>query len=147
MKERNKIPITVQLLLEKDNKVLLLKRKNTGYEDGKYCLPGGHVDSNEEIKSAMIRETKEEIKIDIKSEDLELYKILNRKIDKGGEYIDFIFKSRKWKGTIENGEKNKCDEIIWRDKNKLPENTLDYISEILKENTPIYIPYNWEKKY
>lgn len=40
MNKRNKLPVSVQLLIEKENKILLMKRKNTGYEDGKYCLPG-----------------------------------------------------------------------------------------------------------
>lgn len=122
-----------------------MKRKNTGYEDGKYCLPGGHVEANEELRKTAIREAKEEIGIDIKLSDLELYKILNRKISKGGEYIDFIFKAEKWTGAITNEEYDKCEEIIWIDINNIPENTLDFIPEVLRENNSIYIPYNWEE--
>ena len=56
-----------------------MKRKNTGYEDGKYSLPGGHVEQNEEIRKANI-----------------------------------------------------------------PKNTIDFITEILKDNDNLYIPYNWD---
>ena len=144
MSERNKIPITVQLLIIKENKILLIKRINTGYEDGKYSLPGGHVEANEEIRKTAIREAKEEIGIQINKEDLDLYKVLNRKIKEGGEYVDFIFKVKKWNGNITNEEKDKCEKIIWSDVDKIPENILDFIPEILKENNSIYVPYNWE---
>lgn len=144
MDKRNKLPISVQLIVENNNKILLLKRKNTGYEDGKYCLPGGHLEKNESIRSAIIREAKEEIGIELSKEDLELYKILNRKISEEIEYIDFIFRTTIWKGEILNKEKDKCEEIIWEDKNELPDNTIDFIKEIIKDSTSIYIEYNWE---
>ncbi len=146
MKERNKLPISVQLLLEKEDKILLMKRKNTGYEDGKYSLPGGHVESNEEIRKALIREAKEEIGVKIDLQDIELYKVLNRKVSKEQEYIDFIFKANHWTGSITNEEKEKCEEIKWVDINKIPENTLNFIPKMLKEKDSIYLSYNWEEK-
>ena len=146
MKERNKLPISVQLLLEKEDKILLMKRKNTGYEDGKYSLPGGHVESNEEIRKALIREAKEEIGVKIDLQDIELYKVLNRKVSKEQDYIDFIFKANHWTGSITNEEKEKCEEIKWVDINKIPENTLNFIPKMLKEKDSIYLSYNWEEK-
>ena len=143
MKERNKLPISVQLLLENQNKILLMKRKNTGYEDGKYSLPGGHVEANEEIRKALVREAKEEIGIDINIEDVQFYKVLNRKVNQNKEYIDFIFKTRHWLGDIINNEEDKCEEIIWADKDQIPENTLDFIPKLLELNDSTYMPYNW----
>ena len=98
--ERNTIPMTALLILRKENKVLLLRRFNTGYEDGKYCFPGGHVEKGEPIHKAMIREAKEEIGIDIKDKDLNLVHICNRKV-KDNAYVDFIFECKEWKGKIE----------------------------------------------
>ena len=46
-KERFKLIVDVHLLLIKDGKIVLLKRANTGYEDGKYGLIAGHADGNE----------------------------------------------------------------------------------------------------
>lgn len=145
MKERNKFPISVQLLLEKENKILLMKRKNTGYEDGKYSLPGGHLQANEEIRKALIREAKEEIGIQIELQDIELYKVLNRKVNEGQEYVDFVFKTKHWTGNITNEEQDKCEEIKWVDKNQIPDNTLDFIPKILKKENETYLPYNWEE--
>lgn len=144
MGERYKLPISVQLLVEKDNKILLLKRQNTGYEDGKYSLPGGHIEPNEEVRKAVIREAKEEIGIDINMEDVKFYKVLNRKISNNGEYVDFIFKTNTWEGNIINKEEDKCEEIIWADKDNLPENILAFIPTLLKDKSS-YLPYNWEE--
>ena len=47
LEQRNKIAITALLLLTKDDKILLTRRYNTGYEDGKYSLPGGHVEKGD----------------------------------------------------------------------------------------------------
>lgn len=143
--ERYKIPVSVQLLMMKENKVLLTKRMGTGYEDGKYCLPGGHLEADEEIREAMVREAEEEIGIQLQKEDLEIYKVLNRKVGKG-EYIDFILKPKQWSGEIENKEKSKCEEIIWVDRDKIPENTLSFIPEVLKTEGQFYIPIDWEEK-
>lgn len=145
MKERNKLPISVQLILEKENKILLMKRKNTGYEDGKYSLPGGHVEANEEIRKALIREAKEEIGIDIDMQDVQFYKVMNRKVNKQQEYVDFIFKANHWTGEITNEESNKCEEIIWVNKEKIPENTLSFIPQMLENDKSTYLPYNWEE--
>lgn len=54
--------LTVDCIIEKDNKVLLISRKN--YPFG-YALPGGFVDYGESVEQAVIREAKEETNLDI----------------------------------------------------------------------------------
>ncbi|MFR8104012.1 MAG: NUDIX domain-containing protein [Clostridia bacterium] len=144
MEKRNKIPITVQLILKKDNQILLLRRYQTGYEDGKYCLPGGHVDAGEEIMQAMLRETKEEVGVILAKEDLVLKHILNRKCQKG-EYLDFILQTEKWEGNPSIQEKNKADDLRWFSLTELPENILSYIPDMLNKDS-IYISYGWEEE-
>ena len=69
IKERFKSVICADILIKKiiDGKecTLLMKRKNTGSNDGEYELPGGHLEANEDIFDAMIREVKEELLIKI----------------------------------------------------------------------------------
>ena len=74
--ERFKMRVAVHIILEHNNEFLLLRKYNTGYEDGKYCFPGGHVEKGEPIHKAMIREAREEIGIEIKDENLNLIHIL-----------------------------------------------------------------------
>jgi 8-oxo-dGTP pyrophosphatase MutT (NUDIX family) len=56
MKERFKLIAAVYVLFVRDGMVLMLRRANTGYEDGNYGLVAGHVDGNETLKEAAIRE-------------------------------------------------------------------------------------------
>lgn len=53
---------TTLLFIIKDNKILLAQKKR-GFGCGKYNGVGGKVQTNETIKQALIRETKEEINV------------------------------------------------------------------------------------
>lgn len=48
-----RIHVAVHLLLIRDNKILLLRRYNTGYEDGNYSVVAGHMTENENVFQAM----------------------------------------------------------------------------------------------
>ena len=76
MEDRYKCMVVVDLMLTRNNngkkEILLALRQNTGHHDGDYELPGGHIEANEDIIQAMIREAKEELCIDIKREDLKI---------------------------------------------------------------------------
>lgn len=141
--ERNKIPVTALIMLIKNGKILLLRRQNTGYEDGKYSLPGGHVEKAEEIKEAAIREAKEEIGINIDYKDLSVVHVLNRKV-KDNAYVDFVLKASKWNGNIEIKEKDLCDELVWADISNLPDNTIPFVKNVI-ENKSFYISYGWKE--
>lgn len=128
--ERFKMPVAVHLLLISDNKILLIKRINTGYCDNMYSLPAGHIEKGENVFDAMIRETKEEINIDI-SKELEVVQVMNRK-GTDQERIDYFFLAKKWNGIINNNEANKCSDINWFPINKLPNNTIPYVKYAIK---------------
>lgn len=118
--------VAVHLFLLKDNGILLLRRFNTGYEDGNYSVVAGHLDGNESIFTGMIREAREEADITIKKEDLEVVHVMHRK-STDNERIDFFLTCRSWEGDIKNLEKDKCDDLSWFSIDKLPLNTIPYI--------------------
>ena len=128
-KDRFEMPVAVHLLLWKDDKVLLLRRYNTGYEDGMYSLIAGHVDGDEEIKAAMIREAKEEAGIMISPQDLQVISIMHRKSEE--ERIDFFLATELWTGNVTNLEPDKCDQLAWFCPDELPENVIPYIKRAL----------------
>lgn len=124
------VPVSVHLLLIKENKILLMRRKNTGYADGLYSMPAGKLEPKESVENAIIREVKEEINIDIKNETLKAIQVMNRNgIDR--ERIDYFFSVDRWNGEINNNEPNKCDDLKWFDIDDLPENIIPYIREAI----------------
>jgi 8-oxo-dGTP pyrophosphatase MutT (NUDIX family) len=57
------------LLLENEKgECLFIRRFNTGWSDGYYSLPAGHIEANESPLRAVIREVKEEIGLDLSPE-------------------------------------------------------------------------------
>jgi len=143
IKERHKIVPASYLTLIKNNKILLQRRFNTGYEDGKYSIVAGHVDKGETFTEAIIREVKEEAGIILQAEDLSVVHVMNRNIQ-NNERIDIFFIAEKWTGNIENKEPNKCDDLSWFDLDDLPDNVIPYIKEAIKhiKNKVIYSEFN-----
>src|SRR3989304_7290748 len=117
------------LLLIKKDKILLLRRFNTGWQDGKYTLISGHLEGCETVKQAMIREAKEEAGITFKEKDLRIVHIMHRKSNGRLEYIDFFLTVDKWEGVPSINEKDKCDDMQWFSLKDLPKNTLFHIRQ------------------
>ncbi len=144
--DRFKLIAGVFLLLEKDNKIFLIRRKNTGWEDGKYAIVGGHLNGNEKASIAAVREAQEEIGVKIKPNDLTLFNIMH--IQSNSERINLAFVTKKWEGEPKNNEPEKCDQAKWFSLNKLPEN-LEYASkEVIAcyKNNIFYIELGWDQK-
>jgi 8-oxo-dGTP pyrophosphatase MutT (NUDIX family) len=147
---RFKLVSAVHLLLIKDAQVLLLRRFNTGYEDGNYSVPAGHLDGNEPISSAMVREASEEAGISISTSDLRVVHVMHRRspaVDgNSNERIDFFLTASTWKGDPRIMEPNKCDELNWFPINDLPSNVIPYIRQALDcyRKGSRYSEFGWE---
>lgn len=76
-KQRFTAPVTIHLFFVKDESILLLRRYNTGYEDGNYSVVAGHLDGGETVKEAAIREAKEEAGIDITEEKVQIVSVMH----------------------------------------------------------------------
>jgi ADP-ribose pyrophosphatase YjhB (NUDIX family) len=135
----------VYLILIRDDKILLLKRFNTGWQDGNYSLPAGHIDGGERIYEGMIREAKEEIGIDIEKKDLEVVHTIHRKARLGMEYFDIFLIAKNWKGIPSNMEENKCSGIGWFPLDNLPKNLLPYVKQaIINDQKKIFFSdFGW----
>lgn len=129
MIERFKAICAVHMFLLKNNEVLLLRRYNTGYEDGNYSVPAGHLDGGEQVKAAAIREAAEECGIHIRPEALEVVGVMHRRAEE--ERVDFFVATRKWEGDVVNAEPHKCDQPRWCDLDDLPPNTIRYVRQAL----------------
>lgn len=119
-------PLAVHIIFKNEiGELLLSRRQNTGYEDGKYSLVAGHVEEGESVISAAIREAEEEIGITIVAKDVHIVGIMHRKSE--DERIDFFATIDKWEGRICNKEQDKCADLSWFPSNKLPDDTIPYI--------------------
>jgi ADP-ribose pyrophosphatase YjhB (NUDIX family) len=124
--------LAVFLIFRENDKILLLKRANTGHQDGNYSMVSGHVDAGESFIDAAIREALEESGVNIKSSDLALaYTLHSDKINR--IYIDLFFNVNNWSGEITNKEPQKCDDLTWFEIDGLPENTVDYVRFVIDE--------------
>ena len=117
----------VYLILLSDSDVLLSRRYNTGWQDGQYSLVAGHLDGNETVTSAALREAKEEIGIDILPADIKIVHTMHRIAKPGLEYIDFFAVAQKWDGVPAILEPDKCDDLNWFPVYQLPNNVLAYV--------------------
>ncbi|HVU75874.1 MAG TPA: NUDIX domain-containing protein [Candidatus Paceibacterota bacterium] len=130
-KERFRLPLAVFLILEQDGKIWLQRRANTGYRDGEYDLPSGHVDGGEPAHIAMVREAREEVGIEIDPNDLVGVHVLHN--NDGMEYIDIFFKAQKWTGEPKNNEPEKCDDAGWFPIGELPQPIIPHVVAVLQE--------------
>ncbi len=120
-------------MLEKDGKVLLLCRANTGYQDGKLSLVAGHIDGDELATTALVREAKEEVGIDIDVKDLKFVHVAHRLGETSDdERVDFFFSCSRWNGEVQNIEPEKSSELTWGEKSNLPNDTIPYIKNVVK---------------
>ena len=126
---RATFPTTVHLFFFRENQILLLRRFNTGFADGMYSVPAGHLDGGETVIAAASREALEEIGVRLEADCIHFSQVMHRK--DGDERVDFFVHISEWNGEPFNAEPEKCDEIRWVDLDDLPANTIPYIRQAL----------------
>lgn len=145
-KYRCKLPVGVFLVAFQKNKVLLLRRFNTGYRDGYYSVPAGHIDGNESATRAVLRETLEEIGVKLKPNQIKMVHTQHiGLIENNKEYLMLYFTTHHKLGEIEIKEKNKCDDLRWFPVNKLSPKMIPYVREAIKKikQKIIYSEFAW----
>ncbi len=116
----------VHLVLLSDGKVLLARRANTGYEDGMWSVPAGHLDGGETVRAAGAREAAEEVGIHVSEADLRVGHVMHRR-KPDEERIDFFATCTTWSGELHNAEPDRCSELRWVDPDDLPADTIAYV--------------------
>ena len=141
---RAKIPITVHLLFIRDGQILLLHRFNTGYADGMYSVPAGHLDGGEPVRVAAVREAEEEIGLKLDPARIEFAGVVHRWEE--AERVDFFVHVREWKGEPFNTEPGKCDELRWCSVDALPANTIPYVKKAIQNfrDGVMFEEFGWE---
>jgi 8-oxo-dGTP diphosphatase len=126
---RPSFPVGINVIVVRDGRILLGKRKNV-YGEGDWGLPGGHLEYGEDMKDAAARELEEET--GLKARHFEFHNLVN---DTGGRknkdtypeshhYLQIGFIAQGILGEPELLEPDKCFEWKWFDLDALPENVL-----------------------
>ena len=117
--------VAADLILTKENKVLLQRRTNTGWNDGKWNLVGGHIEDDETLQECIVREAKEELGIQINLTDVKIVHCIQYKSNRLS--IQFYLACNVWSGTptiqpeLENNQiVYKADKLEWFDIDNLP---------------------------
>jgi len=117
---RTLIRVAVYAIIECDGKILLHQRQNSGYMDGCYGVPSGHVEGDENLVSAVIRECKEETDIDVEANDVVFDYVTYR--NSAYMYACFFFKIKRYCGIPRLMEPDKCGDLRFFSKTDLPKN-------------------------
>lgn len=118
------------LLLNRERQLLFGCRQNTGFEDGAWHVPSGHLEVGESVITALIREAKEEVGITIDPRHVEFTHVMHNA--SGGGRMAFFFTVHRWTGVPENLEPGKCAGLRWFSLDELPERLIPYCREALE---------------
>jgi len=127
---RMHVPVAAHVFLLREESVLLLRRFNTGYEDGSFSVPAGHLDGGETVREAASRETEEETGLRIAPGNFEVVAVMHRKA--AAERIDFFLVARHWSGEPVNREPGRCDLLDWFPLASLPGKVIPYVRHALE---------------
>ena len=128
----NRPKVGVGVIIIKDNKVLLGKRKGS-HGAGSWSFPGGHLEFNEEIEECAVREVREETGIEIKN--IRRLTFTNDIFEKEKKhYVTLFVISDYASGKVKVMEPEKCEKWEWFEWDKLPKPLFIPIQNLLKQN-------------
>lgn len=123
--DRPRLIVDVNLILRRNDKVLLGRRRNTSFGEGCYNPPAGHLELGESVTIAMTREAKEELGIDIAPRALRFVQVMHNSYGLGR--IAFFFEAIEWRGEPTIMEPDKCDDLRWAELTRLPDEMLPHV--------------------
>ena len=131
--DRPKIGVGVFVI--KDGKFPMLLRQGS-HAAGDWALAGGHLELGENWEDCAIRETREELGVEITN--VRFLSATNDVFDKSKHYVT-IFMIADWSaGEAVNAEPDKATDLKWFTLDSLPDNIMLPIRNLLKQN-----PDNW----
>jgi 8-oxo-dGTP pyrophosphatase MutT (NUDIX family) len=136
MKERFKTPSSVFGMVFRNSgdkrEILLQLRQSTGYMDGYWdASSSGHVEENEFVMDAVVRETKEEIGITVEKKDVE-FAAFTYCLFEHATYCYIYFDIKNYSGEPKIAEPEKCADLKWFGLEKLPENMISDRKETIQ---------------
>ena len=132
-------------MIRANDTILVQRRFNTGYLDGHWALPSGHVIDDEDALAAASRELLEETSLIVKVDDWRFVCAMHRRTDR--TIVDLFFTTDRFFGTPRICEPAKYDGLAFYPMNALPHPLAGYIGvalDCLKGTNPRHGPYYGE---
>jgi len=124
---RHQRTVDVHVLLVDQGRVLLTLRQGTGYADGLWQVPSGHLEDQEHTAQGAAREAAEEIGITLDPARLVLAHFIDhRAAGDTAPRLGFFYTTDHWIGTPVNAEPHKCAAIDWFPLDRIPTDTVPY---------------------
>jgi ADP-ribose pyrophosphatase YjhB (NUDIX family) len=130
MPERFRLISAVHVFLLRGEHIFLLRRANTGWGDGLWSVPAGHLEGDEQIIDAATREVREETGVTVSSEVMRVVGVMHRKSN--NERIDFFLTAGQWSGEVHNAEPSRCSQAQWYPVLQLPADVVPYVRRALE---------------
>jgi 8-oxo-dGTP diphosphatase len=125
--------VGVAVIITKDDKVLLMKRKGP-HGTGTWTTPGGHLDFGETPEQCGVREAKEEVGLDVV--DLRFRAFTNDIFESEGQhYISIWMEGKSTSGEPTIAAEDEVAEIGWYAWGALPSPLFLPLENLLKENS------------
>jgi 8-oxo-dGTP pyrophosphatase MutT (NUDIX family) len=137
---RYNLSVAVFVLLKRGDDICMLRRIGTGWMDGFYSLPAGGLEEKETLLTAASREAKEEIGVDISTDDLHLSHSMHVWTE-DRSWLGYFFTCSKWQGVPYLAEPDKHSELRWENIFSLPPDTIPYVKQAI-EHINTYTPYS-----
>ncbi len=128
---RDTFPVIVHTVLWRRGSLLLLRRAGTGFLDGWYALPGGHLAAGEGVVDCAIRECREEAGVDLLRAAVQPLAALPY-LGSSGQGVDFIMSCDTFGGEPRIAEPDRFDDLRWVRPDALPARAVPYLAKVLE---------------
>lgn len=106
--------------LDGQKQVLLQQRGQTEMLANKWDCISGHVEAQETVRQAMVREVYEELGIQIQADDLAFVGLTHLRLDDETTYYNIYLTTDRFVGTPQIMETDKHDDLKWVNLTDLP---------------------------
>lgn len=123
MVERRLVKLVSYVLLERDGKILLGKRRNA-FGAGCWSMPAGHIEHGESVMQCAARELKEETGLDASAFEFVAARLIppyELNGETAGDYAAFLVRAKGWTGEPSDVEPEKNEGWQWFGPAALPE--------------------------
>ena len=129
----NQIPqVGTAMIITKDDKVLLMKRKGP-HGHGTWSTPGGHLEFGETPEQGAVREAKEEVGVDVV--DVRFRDVTNDLFEAEGKHYITVWMDGKPIGEPGIAAEREVEEIGWFAWDALPQPLFLPLENLVKENS------------